>query len=385
MARLSAGSNEDALLEVLRVEGPRSRAELGIRFGLSRGTIARRVERLLAAELVVEHAGSAARGRPPARLSWNPNAGVVLAIDLDRTTARLAVTNLIAEPLAETVIAIDVETGPVASIDALLGAADDLLDGTRRTVADLWGAGVGVASPVDPASRTLTRPVGMPGWTDAPIGDLLEARLGVPVVVDNDVRMMAIGEADARGSDSQVDFLFLKLGLGVGAAVVADGRPLRGACGGAGEISHVAVAGADGECRCGNRGCLETIAAGWAMLARLGVSTIDEIIALVELGDHAALRAMRDAGRALGELLAVLVNVLNPRAIVIGGELAAANEPLLAGVRELVWQGATPLAGGVVEITTSTLGPRAGITGAARAALDRVLTPAVGDAPGHRA
>jgi predicted NBD/HSP70 family sugar kinase len=202
----------------------------------------------------------------------------------------------------------------------------------------------------------------------------------VPVLVDNDVNIMALGEQHAHLRDVD-DLVFIKVGTGIGAGIISGGALQRGAQGTAGDLGHVYVArGAAVTCRCGNQGCLEAIAAIPALArvvraAGTEVPTDHDVVSLVRGGDQVAVQAVRQAGRDLGEVLAALVNLVNPSVIVIGGALAAAGEGLLAGIREVVYQRSLPLATEHLHITTSRAGERAGVIGAAALAIGHVLSP----------
>jgi predicted NBD/HSP70 family sugar kinase len=199
--------------------------------------------------------------------------------------------------------------------------------------------------------------------------------------VDNDVNMMAIGEQRTYWGDTE-HLLLVKVDTGIGCGLVAEREIRRGARGAAGDIGHVRIAGHDDVvCSCGNTGCLEAVAGGRALAGRLAAagrraSGSRDVVRLVRGGDALAARLVRDAGRRLGEVLASCVNLFNPTAVVIGGALAEAHEPLLAGVREVTIRRSLPLATRNLRIVPSRLGARAGVVGAALLVSDHVLAPA---------
>jgi predicted NBD/HSP70 family sugar kinase len=220
----------------------------------------------------------------------------------------------------------------------------------------------------------------MPGWHNFDIPEHLGAKFGGPVLVDNDVNLMALGEYVTSWQSSQ-HLLLVKVATGIGAGIVSDGRLLRGALGSAGDLGHVQVAGAPDEvvCRCGNTGCLEALAAGPAIAAKLRARGLDidgsqGIVDAVEAGEIAALQAVREAGRDLGTVLATCVNLLNPSVIVIGGKLSEAGEYLLAGVREVVYRRSLPLATHNLRIVSTAAGSQGGILGASAMVIDSVLS-----------
>jgi predicted NBD/HSP70 family sugar kinase len=220
----------------------------------------------------------------------------------------------------------------------------------------------------------------MPGWDDFPIPDWFAGRYSAPVLVDNDVNIMARGEHWMHWREIE-HLLLIKVGTGIGCGIVADGHIHRGARGAAGDIGHIrATSREDVVCRCGNIGCLEAVAGGQALAQRLADSGEDashsrDVVRLVRAGHAGAIRMVRDAGRTLGEVLAGTVNFFNPAVIVIGGDIAEAHAQLLAGVREGIFSRSLPLATRDLRIVPSRLGDRAGVTGAAIMAIEHVLSP----------
>jgi predicted NBD/HSP70 family sugar kinase len=374
-----------ALLHLIRSGSAVTRGELVRRSGLGRSTVSQRVERLLADGLIRDIGEAATGGRPATLLGFNPRAGAVLVADLGATHARLAVTDLAGQPLAEQPLEVDIAAGP----DVVLGTVETVFDEMRHLAAasglPVRGIGVGVPGPVEFAAGRAVAPPIMPGWDGYPIRDHLSERYGVPALVDNDVNIMAIGEHWML-EEPVDDLLFLKVGTGIGSGLVLGGRIHRGAQGAAGDIGHIRV-GSDALCRCGNTGCLEAQAGGGAladMLAREGHPTRNgrDVAELTRSGDRDAVMAVRKAGRLIGEVLAASVNLLNPGVIMVGGDLALAGEHLIAGIRENVYRRSTALSTSRLQILTTRLGDRAGITGAAAMAIETLLAPSVAESAG---
>jgi predicted NBD/HSP70 family sugar kinase len=375
-----------ALLEFIRGGTAVTRADLVRLTGLSRSSISQRIDALIDCGLVRETTDlPSTGGRPPASLVFRSEHGVVLAADLGATHARLAVTDLAGRPLAELAEELAIADGPEVVLGTVERRFEELLRGAGRDPGAVRGIGVGVPGPVEFATGRPVSPPIMPGWDGFSIPDRLARRFDVPVLVDNDVNAMAVGEHWSHWRDER-DLLFVKVGTGIGCGIVAEGRIYRGAQGAAGDIGHVRAAHA-GEvvCECGNVNCLEAVAGGRA-LARaardLGLDTPDgrAVVALARAHQVDVVRLVRQAGRVLGDVLAGLVNAFNPSVIVIGGDVAEAHEQLFAGVREVVYQRATPLATRHLQIARSALGDRAGTTGAAAQAIEHVLSPAYVDA-----
>ena len=371
-----------ALLHLVRTGQATTRAELAARTGLARSTVAQRVDLLIDAGLLLQ-AGEAPStgGRPPMRLAFNARAGVVLAADLGATHARLAVTDLTAVPLAELAEDIAIARGPEAILGWVIDGFGELLHRIGRDRSQVWGVGVGLPGPVEFAAGRAVSPPIMPGWDGFSVPDAVRGVWPVPVLVDNDVNIMALGEYSAVYRDEVSDLLFIKIGTGIGAGLIASNQIQRGAQGSAGDMGHVRVPGeSDALCRCGNIGCLEAVAGGAALAGRLrelgySTDTARDVVRLVRSGNADAGRLVREAGRTLGHMLATAVNLLNPAVIVLGGTVAQAHEQLLAGVREIIYQRSLPLATRHLRIARSTLEDRAGITGAATMMIDHLLEP----------
>jgi len=298
---------------------------------------------------------------------------------LGATHSRLAICDLGANPLAESCRDMAIADGPESVLNWVLEGFDSLIDEAGRLSGDVRGIGIGVPGPVDFSAGRAVHPPIMPGWDEFPIRDRLNERYGVPVLVDNDVNIMALGEYWVM-SPKVDDFVFVKVGTGIGSGLILDGRLHRGAKGAAGDIGHVQAGPGDVVCRCGNLGCLEASAGGAALERQLRDQGHDaevsrDVVALVRAGNQDAIQAVREAGRLIGCVLATMVNLLNPAVISIGGDLAEAGQQLLAGIRETVYQRSTALSTSELQIVTSRLGDRAGIIGAAALAIEHVFDP----------
>jgi predicted NBD/HSP70 family sugar kinase len=370
-----------ALLRLIRDRRLTTRSELAASTGLARSTISQRMDALLAHGLVVSAGETVSTGgRPPQSFAFNANAGLILAADLGATHSRIAITDLAAQVLAEERKEISISEGPEVVLGWLEDEFTRLVAETGRDAADVRGVGVGVPGPVEFATGKPVAPPIMPGWDGYPVGQRLGEYFDAPTLVDNDVNIMALGEHWAGRREFE-HMLYVKVGTGIGCGIITDGRIHRGAQGAAGDIGHIHVAGHDDMlCRCGNVGCLEAVAGGGAMAAILDAEGIEaknarDVVGHVRAGKPRAMQLVRQAGRELGEVLAASVNFFNPGIIVMGGDIAHADEHLLAGVREIVYQRAVPLGTRSLRITRSTLDDRSGIVGAAVMVIDHILAP----------
>ncbi|WP_194763623.1 ROK family transcriptional regulator [Microbacterium sp. UFMG61] len=382
--RPSAPPNPGAgeIFQILRDGTARTKAELAALTGLARSTVSVRVDALLAAGLL-RPAGEAAStgGRPPARVAFNPRAGLVLAVDLGATHATIALADLAGAFLDSHTRTVDIGDGPETLLDAILRDGATLLDSPAAAGLPLLGIGIGVPGPVEHSSGRPTNPPIMPGWDRFDVPGFVQRTFDVPVLVDNDVNILALGEHATAWPDVD-DLVFVKVSTGIGAGIIAGGQLQRGAQGSAGDMGHVQVPGGVGSTRdADDERDLEALASGSALAAALRAQGHDargpaDVIDLVRSGDAAAIAATRQAGRDVGEVLATVVNLLNPSIIVLGGSIARAGEHLLAGVREVVYRRSIPLATQHLAIVQSQAGDRAAVLGAAIMVARDVLSPA---------
>lgn len=259
-----------ALLAILRDGRARTRTELMQVTGLARSTVSQRLDALLEGRWITP-AGEAisSGGRPAVAFTFNGAARLVLAADIGATHTRIALTDLNAHVLAEQSTNMRIEEGPEHVLTWLVKAFGSLLAECDRTASELCGVGIGLPGPVEHSTGRPVNPPIMPGWDGFDVTGWLGSRLGVPVLVDNDVNIMALGEHWTT-SHGVEHLLFVKVGTGIGCGIVTERRLHRGAQGAAGDIGHIRVAAAaDQLCRCGNTGCLEAIAGGAALATRL--------------------------------------------------------------------------------------------------------------------
>ena len=348
--------------------------------GLSRSAVAQRVDLLIERGLLVETEPlKTDRGRPPFTLELVSEEAVVAGVDLGATHSRVVLATLGGKVLAETAREIDINEGP----ERILGRVDELIEGlcqaTHRTPASLRAIGIGVPGPVEAESGTVVRPPIMQGWDGYRVPAFFEGRYPAPVLVDNDVNMMAFGEYVHRRESEHL--LFVKVGTGIGCGIVSGGVLHRGASGAAGDIGHIRLPSHDDVlCHCGNTGCVEAVASGSAIAAALRAEGLEatrarDVVRLVSEGHPVARRRVRLAGQEIGEVLASLVSFHNPDTIVVGGVLAQLHEDLLADIRGVIYRRALPLATRSLKIETSMLGEQAGVLGSARLAARHLLSP----------
>ena len=368
-----------SLVALVRTGAAVSRAELARLTGASPTTVAARVEELVRDGVLVEEVGpTTGSGRPPRRLALRAGLGVVGAVGLGEQHADCAVLDATGAVLAERRVPVQVGDGPEAVLAVVTGVLDELLAAQGADAGPLLGLGLGVPGPVSHPQGTVTSPARMPGWNGADVAALARPHLppGAVVVVDNDANLMALGE---HASDpTAAHLLLVKAGSGIGCGMVVDGVLQRGARGFAGDISHVTVPDAEPvPCSCGRVGCLDAVASGAALAQRLREDGIpvDGVDAMLDLARDAHPQTtglLREAGYRTGTVLATIVNLVNPDRLVLAGWLSQA-EAFVAGVRSAVYAQSPPLVTDGLEVVVGRTGPRAGLIGAGRSALDAVF------------
>jgi glucokinase-like ROK family protein len=359
--------------------------------GVSRSKLGQEVAALGRLGLVVSGGQAPSTGGRPSNIVTLSNGVRYAGIEIGATSVAVGITDGYLEILEFTEESADVHDGPEVVLGRALELIGELIDNSPITA--LAGVGIGVPGPVSfREGRLVGAPLRMPGWERYPIREQLTRELNVPVTVDNDVNTMALGEAHAGAARGTDDFMYVKLGTGAGSAIVANGALFRGADGCAGEISHIRVPGSQSLCTCGRTGCLNSefgaaaltrqalvaaqsrespVLAG--LFAENGVLTPVDVGTASAAGDPYATQMIRRGGRLVGEVLANLINLLNPSRIVLGGGLLGLGPLLLAEIKSSALQASTPLATAHLSIVQSALGDRAGVIGAAWLASETLL------------
>ncbi|AQZ63950.1 hypothetical protein BKM31_23030 [[Actinomadura] parvosata subsp. kistnae] len=365
------------VLRALRDHGPQPRADLARRLGLSPTTMTKVVGQLLGEGLVAEGAtdGAGTRvGRPSTEVRLRTDARHVIGVQVGAGTVRLGRCDLKARPLEVRSFAFDLAGEPPERVVRRIAEAAAALAGDR-----LLGIGVAAPGPVDPGQRRNVLSVNL-GWRDVAFADPLERALGVPAVVDHNVRAMALAEArygDTGGADP---LLYVYVRTGVGAGLVIGGQPFRSGAHGVTELGHLRVVERGRPCACGASGCLETVAAEPYLAERaralLGRDSQDPLADLAEAahgGDGRAAAVLEELVDRLTTGLASAVNLLNPALILLGGAFRTAPEPVFDLVRDALRARAFPVLRDAVQVRRATLGPDAGVVGSAAVALDRLF------------
>jgi predicted NBD/HSP70 family sugar kinase len=364
--------NRLRVVDALRRAGTASRSELARMTGLSRTTVATLVSDLQGRGLIVEQPDArpepSGRGRPPVLLRLDASAGAALGLDFGHRHVRVAVADLSSTVLAEHFVELDVDGAPEEALDAAAELVTSVLAEAGVERSRVIGAGMALSAPIDSEKGVVGSTV-LPTWAGIQAGEELSRRLQIPVELDNDANLGALAEVSFGAGRGFADVVYVMMSSGIGAGLVLGGQLYHGASGIAGELGHVQVRPDGAVCRCGSRGCLETVAATGALLSLLGAThgadlTLRDMLDLVADGDLAAKRVVNDAGRAVGRAVADLCNFLNPAAVIVGGDLSLAGDALLDGVREEIDRYALPGAAEAVEVKAGVLGDRAEMLGA---------------------
>jgi glucokinase-like ROK family protein len=362
------------VVHTLREAGVTSRAELARRTGLSRSTVSSIVAELSANGVIVDNAaGEDARprqgGRPPALISLGRPAGVAVGIDFGKRHLAVALADASHQVLTERREPMLDDYPAEEGFDAAGELVFELLEEEGIELDAVLGVGLGLPGPIHRRTGQVGSTTILPGWAGVQVASEMEERLGMPVQVENDANLGALAEVTWGAGAGCADLTYLKLATGIGAGIIVGGRLYDGRGGTAGEIGHTTLDENGEICRCGNRGCLETLAGAPAIVALVSRAfgaqlDTEDVLARARAGDPACQRALADAGRHVGVAVASLVNLVNPERIVVGGSIGSAGEVLLEPLRESFRRRAIPSAAGDVEIVSASLGERAELLGA---------------------
>ena len=378
-SRLAAGSvnpgsqsalrelNQRRIVDSLLADGPQTQVQLARETGLSTATISNIVKVMVATGLVdTQPITSSGRRALIVRLSGN-NA-VAVGIDFGRRHLRVAVSSLSYQVIAEEFVELPAGHRAEESIDRASEMVTRLLDRHGTKPGSVLGVGIGIPGPIDRATSTVVQGAILPEWVGIDLS-ALESRLHFPVIFDNDANLGALAEVTSGPHAGVDDLVFIKIGSGIGAGLILNGRPYYGSRGLTGEIGHETITDNGVVCHCGNRGCLETVASTAVMIellsrGRATAVTTDEIVANALAGDSATLRVLDDAGAAIGRGLAGIANLINPAVIVVGGPLARLGDILLVPIRRGLVRHSIPEVGDRTTLAMSSLGDRAEALGA---------------------
>ncbi len=361
------------ILEALAQTGRLSRPDLIRRTGLARATVGSLLNDLVLAGIVTElepapRDRGQVSGRPARTLMLSPDAAYAVGLDIAHDRVRCMLCDLAGQPIWDKHVTVAVDDAPDAALDL---ATSLITQAAGRVPAErILGVGVGIACPVDQRTGTLHAAGIMPGWVRVRPIDELTARTGFAVRLINDANAAVLAESRYGAAQHQRDCVYLRMSSGIGAGIICDGRMLLGCDGLTGELGHIPVDPNGAICRCGNRGCLETVATPEAIAGLLSRSwhrpvATTELIPLIESGNTGAIRAFADAADAVGRAVSAAVMLLNPGQVVVGGELAAAGQALFEPMSRSIQRNTMGSHARGLEVISGALGDSAGVRGAA--------------------
>lgn len=360
--------NVKRVIEALRAEGACTQAELARCTGLSTATVSNIVHSMVDRGLATT-SPTTSSGRRARLVRLDGRGAIQVGIDIGRRHVRVVLASLGFDVIAERSVALPRGHRAEEGVGAAANLLSALLEENAVDPGCVLGVGVGIPGPIDRRSGTVVGGAILPEWVGLDVVRAFDARLPFPVYIDNDANLGALAEVTWGAHTSAANLVFLKMASGIGCGLVVNGAPFHGNIGIAGEIGHAAISDTGPLCRCGNRGCLETVASTSMMIDALGGAesapiTVEDIVRHALDGDTATLRVLDDAGFAVGRALAIVVNLINPEVVVIGGPLAVLGEILLGPIRRGLLRYAVPLAGETTTLAVSSLGERAEVLGA---------------------
>ncbi len=388
--------NLSSVLRVIHTEAPLSRAQLAVVTGLNKSTVSSLVEELLARGLIHETGmNSAGTGRPSTLLEINPQAGHIIGVELGVDFVSVALTDFLGNILWRDTEGADPAEAQDKTISQTLALVNQALTIAREQADIVLGLGLATPGTVDLKEGVLIFAPNL-HWHNVPLRKIFSGPTGLKVFIENDANAAAIAEhlfGTARRSD---DFIFVFAGVGIGGGLFLNGQLYRGNNGYAGEIGHSPIMAEpfQNPCHCGNRGCWETYANQYSIIqrvqARLEVKrssivprlmmeqnaplTISLIKQAADAGDQESIDSISEAGSAMGQGFANLINIFNPEKIILGGPLSSVGSYLLPSIKETVDKHSLPEIDQQVEVSLSTFGPDASLIGAIAVVVDDILS-----------
>jgi glucokinase-like ROK family protein len=382
------------IFHIIKNRGPLSRAEIVRETGLSKSTVSMHVDKLIRIGLVTEkQSNSSGMGRKGLLLRFAADVGYVIGIDLGATSLSVALCNLNAEILDFLAEDCSVQLGPEKVMEKVFNLINQLLKIHNLNKSNLLGIGMGVPGPVEFSTGRPVLPSIMPGWHHFPLKQVLRDEYGCMAYVDNDANVMAYGEKHSGLGRNINNFIFVKIGTGIGVGIFCDGKLYRGSQGCAGDIGHIGVENVSTLCFCGNLGCLETIASGPAIanLAREAVEsgksillaeklkeqgqiTSKDVGIIAEYGDLFCVELIQKSGWSIGQVLVKLINFFNPSLVIVGGGVSGLGGRFLSAIKEVIYSRSLPLATYELLIQNSSLGNQAAMIGSAAMALQEIFS-----------
>lgn len=368
-------ANRARIVASLKRHGHLTQVELAGSTGLSPATVSNIVKEL-AASWVLNTAVTSRSGRRATEVTLARQLGLVAGLHFSSRHLRVAISDVGRTIVVENHVPLALDHRHDRELDRAALLLSDMLESVNASFDDLLAVGMAVPVPIDSRNGMVATPGLLRGWENVPIAESLRTRIEVPVFVDNEANLGGLAEVRfgaARGADVAA---YIEVGHSISAGLLIDGALFRGVTGKAGQIGHVTIDENGPICRCGGRGCLDTLASGPALLELFrddpGMQRMSDLLVMAEAGDASARRVIADAGRHIGTAAASLCNLFDPQLLVLGGELSQAGETLLAPLRHALERSALAGRDGVPEVVQGELGDRAELLGCLALAIENV-------------
>ncbi|MEV8272415.1 ROK family transcriptional regulator [Microbacterium sp. NPDC077184] len=372
-------ANRARVIESLKRHGRLTQVELAGSTGLSPATVSNIVKELTASGLL--HTSFTSRsGRRATLVSLARQVGLVAGVHFSSRHLRIAIADATRTTVTQSTLPLPLDHRHDAELDRLSLLLGDMMESLGGSVSDLLAVGLALPAPIDPRTGMVSTPGLLRGWEGVDVAESLSSRIGRPVHVDSEANLGGLAEAREGAGRASRSSVFIRIGHTISAGIIVDGDLFRGVNGKAGQIGHVTLDENGPICRCSNRGCLETYAAGPALLSLFppgeGMQRLGDLLQAAESGDGSSRRVIADAGRHIGVAAASLCNLFDPELIIVGGELGLAGELLMAPMRHSLERTALASADGLPEIVEASFGEWAETRGAIATALDQVAVDA---------
>ena len=366
-------ANRARIIDAVQQRGAITQVELVGVTGLSAATISNIVKELTAAG-VLNTAPTSRSGRRAQMVTLARNLGLVAGVHFAERSLRAVLADVTQRVVAEQRLPLPPDHRADSGLDRVAQLIEEMVDSLGASMTEVLAVGVGIPAPVDSATGMVSASGVLRGWDWVPVPQVLGERLGLPVRVENDANLGALAEHRIGAAIGTRNLVYLRASYGLGLGLVVDGRLVHGRSGMAGELGHVVVDPGGAPCRCGKRGCLETAAGAGALLSAVqserGHLALRDVVTQGLEGDPALGVALAEVGRALGRQLAVVVTLLDPEMVVIGGELARAGDLLLGPLREALDGATLHGTAGPVPVAVAALGEQAEARGAVALAVE---------------
>ncbi len=368
-------ANRARIVDAIKKHGGLTQVELAGITGLSPATVSNIVKELSAVG-VLHTSPTTQSGRRARYVTLAHALGLVVGVHFSTRHMRIALADVAHTIVAEHHLPLAKDHRADNELDRTTLLIADMLESLQATMSEILAVGIALPAPVDRKTGTTARSGILRGWDGIPVAEVLERRLRRPVFLDNAANLAALAELRMGAARGKQDAIFIDIGDGIGAGLVINGQIFRGHNGSAGEFGHITIIENGPLCRCGNRGCLEAIAGGYAILEGLkpthGNLKLNDVVTKAMGGDPGCTRAIADAGRHIGVAAANLSNLVDPERLIVGGELSRAGEILLGPIRHAMERSVIVDELSMPDIVQGQFGVRAATLGAVAYAIDQV-------------